>query len=1578
MGINPITASKNIVDKYLAYIETTFFIDDKDYMRQFKEKLKEKEQFSKGPYIDFIDSFKTGKSLKDLISENIVSREFERLFINDNKLLTRNLYKHQEKAICMANENKNLVVTTGTGSGKTESFLFPILNYLMREKEAGELDDGVRALIIYPMNALANDQIKRMRELLKDYQDITFGLYTGETEYKDKDAKAKYIDLNEREPLKNERISRDEMKKRPPHILITNYAMLEYLMLRPSDNVFFHGVMADKWKYIVLDEAHTYTGASGIEVSMLLRRVKNVLNNNEKINFILTSATLGDKKDIKEICDFASRLCSDAMFDSSGVIMADRHSFSCELNYKEYDLNIYRELSRQLEKNNSADEIIKIFNCYGINKEPACDIKELLFELVKQDKNYYKLRKLLLDSPKTINEISKEINTTEEDIINFVEVASKAEKNYVKLLDAKYHMFIRALEGVYISLAPYKRLSIIPSKSLLVNNREVMAYDASVCKFCGQIYIKGYIDNNNRLQQNKNSENENKTYMLLNEINKTNLNEKDLEDLYNICSVCGKIENANSVKSNMCNCGKENINKILEIKNQENIIRKCLACETNTIQGSVLREFYVGQEAATSVVCSGLYEEIPSKKYEPIKTIVKKSNNFFGFDDNDEEDIIKENIIEKKKDKQLIVFSDSRQEAAYFATYFNFTYNNLLKRRLIVEAIRELENYIPKDGIEIFRVVDKLKELYKRYNIEKDEDIEKEVWKTILYEMTCSDRNSLENVGIISFEYDPVGKFKTSRKLGEFIEEDVLSIQRILANSFRKEGALLSPVNDKLTVADREEFLFKGIEISICLNGADKKDYLKSWIPKGKHDNYRSKYIKRTLKCDDKYAIDFLTNIWNMAYLGNDELVMKKANEYVMKVEKFKVKVNNDILNDYNNGNDLLWYCCSQCGRLTVNNINEICPNSKCEGKLKLIDVEKVFKNNHYRNQYINLDIFPMVIKEHTAQLSPITAQKYQKDFINKDINILSCSTTFEMGVDVGELETVFMKNMPPTPANYIQRAGRAGRRSDSVAYSLTFSKLASHDLTYFNEPTRMIKGKIRPPKFKIENEKIIKRHVSAAIIASFWKVYPDKYKNVEEFFEKENFDGLIKYIKFLPNSVLEYIKSFVPKEVKNKIDIWIEELIKGDGILYRELEEYKEEIVSLIKIKEELLLESRSKDVGFKISRVESYISTIKKEDILQFLSRKSIIPKYGFPVDTVELTTSLNKNSIEGFDKGSKLRLQRDLMIAIADYAPGSEVIADGKIYTSSYIKKSNKNREWREYAYGECSDENCRHMNIKIHVDDDFSRNIGTCKSCGKEVDKQGVFLIPEYGFIINNRIKEAKTKKPIRTYLSEIHYVGDFKYQQEKEKIYEVYGRDIKIKSTENDELLILNTSNFYICNKCGYSEVKKKTSIKNKQHKTPYGKSCDQENLIERKLGHKLKTDVVQISINDRLEFDYAISVLYTLLEGASSLLEIERTDISGCIDYRVLSNGEIETIFILFDTVPGGAGHVRRIGKFEREDLKQLFQGSLEIVRQCKCGDWKGDTACYSCLCNYYNQKYHDILKRKYAIEFLSDIIGRF
>src|SRR5690625_4062401 len=162
MTLNPIKASQNIVDKYLRYIETTFFIKDKDYMEQFRKFLNDKNFFAKGPYLDFSDSFKFGRNIKTLVNEGSLSKEFIDLYKNKEEILNRKLYKHQEESIKKVNNGQNLIVTTGTGSGKTESFLLPIINYLMRQKEKGELTDGVRAIIIYPMNALANDQMKRL------------------------------------------------------------------------------------------------------------------------------------------------------------------------------------------------------------------------------------------------------------------------------------------------------------------------------------------------------------------------------------------------------------------------------------------------------------------------------------------------------------------------------------------------------------------------------------------------------------------------------------------------------------------------------------------------------------------------------------------------------------------------------------------------------------------------------------------------------------------------------------------------------------------------------------------------------------------------------------------------------------------------------------------------------------------------------------------------------------------------------------------------------------------------------------------------------------------------------------------------------------------------------------------------------------------------------------------------------------------------------------------------------------------------------------------------------------------------
>ena len=156
--------------------------------------------------------------------------------------MNRPLYLHQEQAIRKVTAGRNVVVASGTGSGKTESFLLPILNALSAEHARGALGPGVRALLLYPMNALANDQIKRLRQILAHVPHITFGRYVGDTSWTAPEAAEKFAVLNPGEPrLPNELLSRAEMRERPPHLLLTNYAMLEYLLLRPADIDLFEG-----------------------------------------------------------------------------------------------------------------------------------------------------------------------------------------------------------------------------------------------------------------------------------------------------------------------------------------------------------------------------------------------------------------------------------------------------------------------------------------------------------------------------------------------------------------------------------------------------------------------------------------------------------------------------------------------------------------------------------------------------------------------------------------------------------------------------------------------------------------------------------------------------------------------------------------------------------------------------------------------------------------------------------------------------------------------------------------------------------------------------------------------------------------------------------------------------------------------------------------------------------------------------------------------------------------------------------------------------------------------------------------
>ena len=1552
MSFSPVIASKNITEKYYRYLKTSFKMRE-PYTAEFEKLIDSGETFASGPYLDVTDAFTKGKSISELIDEGILPQSFSRIGMNQ----TRPLYKHQENAVRkIAQDGRNLVVSTGTGSGKTESFMIPLLRELAMEAEKGTLCPGVRALLIYPMNALANDQTERLRSLLADYPEITFGVYTGQTKQKTDDALAEYKSLNQNNsPIKNELISRDQMIATPPHILITNYAMLEYLMLRPQDSVFFDGEYAKYWKFIVFDEAHVYNGSTGIEVSMLFRRLKAKLGE-QQLTYILTSATLGEKENDDEVAEFAEKLCN-APFNKNDIVRADRIIPSTVHEMTKIPLSFYETLADAKDNNKSDVELLEL-----MHESTDSNLEEVLYEIIVHDSNYWNIRRLL-ESPETVDNLCKKMGWTEKQLTDFVLVASMASKNGGKLFDARYHMFLRATESAFITLDPDNRVMLNRSKFRMSaeTGESYKVFEVASCSYCNSLYLIGRIENNKLEQYNKSDEiSAKEAFLLAASISDTDedhtLESEGIKaDAYYICPYCGfvKKEGAKAQCEHDANCYVK-VFKV-DFTTPRRTLTKCLHCENVNNMG-VLRMFFSGQEASTSVIGTALFEELPSYTVTVQKPVEEDE---FG----DEFGV--ENVeIKEKAAKQFIAFSDSRQAAAFYASYLNISYNSILYKRLIMETLKKNRSvpYSVDVFVDLLHTEFEKNDVTGKMSFDNDEshNITKESWKAVLSELIDNNGNtSLSNFGLLGIDWDISGSFKGYN----ISEAEFKSLCSVFGLSMMADAAIKydAPLNEN----DIEDFTHGGVEYSFTLSDSDARRHQKAFMPtKAGKSNKRIDYLQRVLlkkgiEISNDEAADFLKKLWEKVLVGRSYLSHIGNNAY--RVDTSKVKM---YLPDK-------WYVCKKCRKLTCHNIENVCPTYHCEGELIEINPSIEFADNHYYRLYNNMEIRDLRVVEHTAQLDRDLAYDYQKKFKDKRIDVLSCSTTFEMGVDVGSLETVFMRNMPPLPANYAQRAGRAGRSSKAAAFALTFCNKSSHDFTYFNNPTRMIKGKIDPPKYTVENERIAIRHLYAATLSYFWKLHPEYFKTVGKFLlkdenDKSGLERLKEYLLSYPEELKEYLVSFLPAILTDKFRIasfgWIDSLIGEEGVLTDAVKIYEYEVSLLEEAKHQRLANNYSVD-GI-TQRIKAYSS----EDILSFMSKNNVLPKYGFPVDTVEMTVSDSKHG-----KNYGLQLQRDLSMAISEYAPGSQIVANNNLITSRYIKKI-PNIGWKMYNYIQC--DNCKTLNVKPYADDEGERiEITECCQCHEQFSTASkVFLIPAQGFVADgDKITRPGLKKPERTYRGETSYVG---FSNAEIKTYSIGKGIVEVKTTQNDEMAVLNTSPFYVCEQCGYTELDEKqfVSVKQAKHKTCNGFSCGNQNLKRFSLGYRFLTDVVRISFKNYEIDDYekGLSILHGILRGICVSLNIEENDISGCLQSEFV-DGRINYSIVLFDNTPGGSGHAKRLDN--PSVLEVVMRYALNLMRGCVCGGDEGDTSCYSCLRNYRNQRIHDMLKRRYVIDFLSGVL---
>lgn len=1402
-----------IESRYYNYLTTSFCFNKVELRKSFENALRNSDLI-KGPFPEPARNFVPGINELEL-ARHCFPDECEGL---TPALHDRNLWMHQERAIRTAFVDElNVVVASGTASGKTESFIYPIMFSLYQQHLNGDLNqEGVRALVLYPMNALANDQRRRLGEICDALQKAnsdffpTFGQYTGQTPQNLKD-KYRNAYKRENERLPGELIYREEMTDTPPHILLTNYSMLEYLLIRPADSPLFDNGRGRFWQFLVLDEAHQYRGTKGMEVGMLMRRLKQRISEGgrkDKFRCIATSATISSSTDDKSkiaVASFAEELFGEP-FKSEGVV-------------------------------------------------------------------YGKTVPVLPDTSN--NEISR------------------------------HHVFLRALEGAFLLHKNGEDLIVLNRTSASENgSSKSVPIEVALCRECGQHYYVGKVRNNKLVEgvRDPSQEDFGVEYFIPVDSNTFPIS-------HYLCRSCAKIS-----KSKLdCDCDAViPVHKCANHSDRADQIKECKSCgyKRGSI-GDPVQEIIHGSDGPNSVIATALHELLPEGR------------------------------------QRVLAFADSRQEAAFFAWYAEDSYEKIRNRNYFLRALREYE--IDSDGLSIGDLRNRLLKLWTKHQLftetQTTEDKNREVLKSILFEALTDDKRlSLAGVGLVEWFIDIPNDLKMPidcrNDPWNFDDHECQVLMKILLDQWRIQRALSLP--DEGYVPNWNDILPNRPQFSFSRGAPSGQRYVREWGSS-----------KSTIAChllgrilEDKIpsrqmrieaAVDLLKSFWD-AMRDRDRGVVSDIDHLLIRSNNrggnFRLNHKWLRLNLANPNN--LWTC-DTCLTVTTQNLRNVCPRNICPGVLVKGDIEKL-KRNHYRILYENQNLPPSLrAEEHTAQLTHDEAADRQNEFKSGQINLLSSSTTFEMGVDLGELDVAFLRNVPPESFNYVQRVGRAGRR-DTPGFAITYCRRNPHDLYHYENPReRIIQGEIRPPKLQLVNSKIISRHVCATALAWYFRTLNNeqRFQSVHDLIGNWDNPTIVDDIRSFctdNHELFQSLTNIVPKKMHDKCGIsdnsWIDEYFGDESRLALAVLQISSEYRDLDAFRRDCFDNNREHDA----MRIRKRMNTISDENCLSFLSRKAVIPKYGFPVDVVELDT--NPESA----KSGEVSLQRALSQAISEYAPGGKVVANKKEFTSFGLKMIPRRQlPIREYAYD--ADRNFEHWNEK-----DFNH-------------KRKKYIEPNFGFVTSFLDKSKPPRdRTKRLYSTRPFFTG---FDQKSDPVEEqLFG--VTVTHATPGSLVILcegkGGRGFYICHTCGTH-----TSERVNSHKTYQGKEC-KGTLRKYSLAHELVTDVARLRFPHLTDPHEADSVGYAILLGTAEFLDISSMELGMTVTGI---KGSDEKAIVIYDNVPGGAGLVAELSH-ELAFRSILERAKDRVVGRCGC-----DSSCYGCLRSYRNQFAHSYLDRKKALSML-------
>lgn len=1648
------TTHLRLKNKLKDYIIAQYFANNSLLLEVVDKLLDNQSIIAQEPYIEVGKNYKTvPNGFKNADISSIIKEYLEYLRIN-NLGVFNEPFVHQVKAVENFYKDKDLLITTGTGSGKTECFLWNMFTKLIYEANNSKSwqFEGIRFLMLYPMNALVSDQLTRIRQvvgndkfnnIISPNRRVRFGMYTGRTDYHGKnDPKKDYTLANlirktylsnntytdelkkiNRIPSKDlesfcnnlklgyqktgsndaELFTRYEMQSICPDILITNYSMLEYMLMRPIEQVIWKKTKnwlessKDNKLTIILDEAHMYKGSAGGEVSLLIRRLLNKLNiTRDKVQFILTTASMPKNKE------------------------NDINKFICSISCQSYDKNnfvIIKEEYNELSNNSKGTPTdLNILTSIDYDKLYSLNINDKLSQLNKlaqsynwdnnfnEDNLYSWLYDKLIDYPpmqeliknfggkgtafSTISRAifpNKDIILSERAMETLLALGTLAKSNERKvLIPSKLHLFFRGLDGIFTCLNPRCKKSISKDGITLGFIDEHLHFQCPYCnsrmfelindRRCGTLFVKAFVSNNNEYPKILWQEKSSISY----DINEVNL--WIVPDNYIIKYSKRRKKNENMIgylnfkTGNLFNDDKymNNSDCIRVLIPYNNTFSTCPNCERSKTRLTPFKT--LGNEPFSNLIT------------EQFQAQPKLDDTL------------------KNEGKKVLLFSDSRQKASTLAKDITIISDTNASKQVLFYAIKELEKIHGKGNVKLdylytaFLYIITKNNLNFYYGNEKDNFLE-DIHKFAKYLETKQKRN--RRLTFTDFPVDEIPELFYQYVLKNISDnyhafQNLCLAELVLLNIYDESNEWLSDIiynlQDKTNMEESNllDILNSLIQYysvnDIAIFPTLHDDVRASILPfeRGGFGLEMNKdgciklptHIEKVLKehCTTE-QINSIRETFGMF------LSVSKSNETTHNRKYLSPKY---LTIRTNEGS--IWYHCNKCCGNSTYKLYDSCIHCGSKKDLIMLDDKTLSRYDFWRKPILNIsetEIKNLTIEEHTAQLSHnnkekdniwATTEEYEMRFRNININdkeppidILSCTTTMEVGIDIGSLVAVGLRNVPPMRENYQQRAGRAGRKGSAISTIVTYTENGPHDAWYYKNPSLIISGEPRTPWIDVNNDILIKRHINMILLQEYClKTGKDIDGIIITELSDENLNSPLYYKKFL-----SWISNQLPFDMK-KTDILIPDSYSFNYITY--LDYIKNSISILVN------------DIQDNPEKYDKYIednsSKLNKKYLIDVFFTNGFLPTYSFPRNIVNFWIE---------DRYGRViqSPERSLDIALSEYAPGKIVVVNKKSYISGglynhYTKFKYRDKqaqfwlnmkEYKKIVYY-CENPLCNWFGI-----DNFNNK---CPLCNKQLSKQQ--MIKPWGFTARDGIEIPETRQV-------------FEYSNVEKPSYSTFPKDLsnmieinsklRIEQRSEQELTLLNRGSnckgFYLCNKCGAIEPVYMFDFNNeKDRKRPYvlpyikndPKKCNHERELTF-LGYNFKTDMLVLELTlDRKILNtngkdisiWLIPAITTFTEtlalASSMVLDIDFTEIKSGYRLRNKDNTLYADIY-LYDNLSSGAGYACKV----KDVINEIFDEMKNILSSCNC-----DTSCPKCIRNFWNSNISSYLDRNCGLELLNYI----